>query len=76
MKTAFNECTCLMFTRKACRTLALAALAASGTLIGCRKPPDPQEYGEIITAVPDRLNKPFPLPELEKPPVTGKKVAE
>ena len=47
--------------------LAVAVVVAAGALIGCRRPPDPEEYGEIITEVPERLNKPFPLPELENP---------
>ncbi len=56
-----------MFTRKPSRMLALAVMVAAAALVGCRRPPDPAEYGEIITEVPERLSKPFPLPELEKP---------
>lgn len=65
-----------MLTRNPCRTLAVAALAAGGVLAGCHKPPDPDKYGEIITTVPEELNKPFPLPELDDPPEKGKKVTE
>jgi hypothetical protein len=56
-----------MFIRKACRLLAVVAPLALGALSGCEKRPDPKEYGEIITEVPERLNRPFPLPQLEEP---------
>lgn len=46
---------------------AIVLLAAPAGLSGCSKPPDPEQYGEIITTVPPHLNKPFPMPELEIP---------
>jgi hypothetical protein len=57
----------LMFTRKSRHTLAVAALVAVGALSGCQKPPDAEQFGEIITEIPERLDKPFPLPEIENP---------
>lgn len=65
----------MMFTRKPGFLLAVAALLAAG-VPGCQTPPDPNEYGETITEVPARLNKPFPLPDLGKSGKKGEKVAE
>jgi len=57
-----------MFTRKASGVLATIALVVTSLLAaGCERPLDPQQYGEVITEVPERLNKPFEIPQLEKP---------
>jgi hypothetical protein len=60
-----------MFTRNARPLLALAMLLFAGTIGGCQRQPDPEEYGEIITEVPRDLDKPFPLPELDAKPADG-----
>ena len=58
-----------MFTAKRIRSLPLLLLLAVA-LVGCGPPSlDSPEYGEIIERVPARLNKPYPLPELEEPTV-------
>jgi hypothetical protein len=50
------------------RTLSTVVLALQlGVVVGCSKPLDPEEYGEIIKEVPPDLNKPYPLPQLELP---------
>jgi hypothetical protein len=56
-----------MFTPKL--TLPLATLLCAMTLLGCEKSLDSPEYGELINRVPQDLNRPYPLPELD-PPVT------
>ncbi|REK15868.1 MAG: hypothetical protein DWQ37_08620 [Planctomycetota bacterium] len=43
-------------------------LAGLATIAGCSQRLDPDEYGEVITEVPEHLNKPFPMPELEPRP--------
>jgi hypothetical protein len=54
-----------MFTPKS--TLLLATLLCAMTLLGCEKPLDSPEYGELIHSVPPDLNRPYPLPELDPP---------
>lgn len=54
-----------MFTPKTLRPLAALLLAAA--LVGCEKPLDSPEYGELINQVPPKLAQPFPLPELDPP---------
>lgn len=50
------------------RILSTLVLALPlGVVVGCSEGLDPQEYGEIIKAVPPDLDKPYPLPELELP---------
>jgi hypothetical protein len=54
-----------MFTPKS--TLPLGTLLCAMTLLGCEKPLDSPEYGELIYSVPPDLNRPYPLPELDPP---------
>jgi hypothetical protein len=57
-----------MFTRNFAGLLVLCAVGcACAATPGCSRRLDPQEYGEVITEVPQDLGKPFPLPELEVP---------
>jgi hypothetical protein len=54
-----------MFTPKTLRPLAAILLASA--LVGCEKSLDSPEFGELINQVPQDLNRPFPLPELDPP---------
>jgi hypothetical protein len=42
-------------------------VAAVAVLPGCRKPLDPQEYGQVVDRLPqvEGAEKPRPLPELQ-----------
>lgn len=52
-------------------TAAVSLTAVLLVCLGCGEPSlDSPEYGEIIHEVPARLNKPYPLPELEAPIAT------
>jgi hypothetical protein len=59
-----NRLNC-MFTPKS--LLPLAALLFAAAFIGCQESLDSPEYGELIHGVPQNLNRPYPLPELEAP---------
>ncbi len=55
-----------MFTPK-CLHLLAAALLGSVLFVGCEKPLDSPEYGELIQKIPPEFDRPFPLPELDQP---------
>lgn len=55
-----------MFTPKSLHLLA-AAILGSLLFVGCEKSLDSPEYGELIQKIPPKLDRPFPLPELNQP---------